>query len=133
MSRAHTARVFTPFRAMSGPRSSLPCRAPGCSYVARSNFLLRQHITSHSEERRFPCESAGCGKAFKTAATLWRHHGRVHADRDGESFPSRICCPTCDASYRRDEFASTHVPCPLAGRSDELFQAQLGARALNAL
>ena len=119
---------------MSAPRSALPCRAQGCSYVARSNFLLRQHIASHSEERRFPCESAGCGKAFKTTATLRRHHSRAHADRDSESSASRIGCPTCGASFRRDEFASTHLPCPLAGRSDGApFQEQLGARALNAL
>jgi len=72
----HFSTFFSPF-----PHVYMhACTAPGCTYVAKVAYILRQHERQHTGERPFACR-VGCTAAFASRNGLLSHeslHARPH-------------------------------------------------------
>ena len=65
-----------------------------CGKQFSSQYLLRVHQKSHSDERPFSCSKDSCFKSFKNKSALNEHIRKVHGKR------CHVCAfPTCDKAY----------------------------------
>ena len=55
-----------------------PCEVAGCGKAFSRAGLLKNHQRTHTSERPYACEVAGCGKVFTEAGNLKRHQ-RTHS------------------------------------------------------
>ena len=56
----------------------IACSFDSCQYRCRTQHVMLQHMTSHSDLRLFNCEAIGCDKSFKNARGL-REHSFSHS------------------------------------------------------
>lgn len=71
-----------------------------CEFRAASNYLLRNHMRSHTKEKPYKCEY--CSKGLSTQAALSRHH-RTHT---GEK---PIKCKECPEMFANHAVLSVHM------------------------
>merc|ERR1712012_1536133 len=74
-----------------------------CGEAFTRKDVLDAHMKyKHSDERNYVCEVEGCGKEFKTKASL-TNHMKSHSDERPHK------CPFCEKDYKQHRHLQTHV------------------------
>lgn len=78
-----------------------PLKCPKCDYRCKTGWTLKNHLTTHTNKRPFPCLD-GCGKRFKTSHAL-NAHQLVHTDE------RPFGCDSCIYAAKDKESLKNHV------------------------
>ena len=109
INRCHTDKCTT--------EGVLICTACGKTY--RNNYMLREHMISHSTDRPHLCKI--CGRSFKSMRNL-REHERRH---NTETFSRDFQCQKCYRRFKLKKHLNVHmktIHCPEDERSEYLRQ-----------
>lgn len=71
---AHNGSIYS-------PSSQFPlnlCTHPGCEFRTNSRSTLKDHLCSHSSDRRYVCKFKGCGSTFKYRSGRSIHQRKKH-------------------------------------------------------
>ena len=80
------------------------CGVCGKAYFFQ--YLLKNHMAVHSDDKPFSCPKENCTATFKSRASLRTHRIEVHELREqGQTFP----CQFCDKKYLRPRDLRDHV------------------------
>ena len=69
--------LISPLNFTHHPPSSL--QYEGCTKAYSRLENLKTHLRSHTGERPYVCEVAGCHKAFSNASDRAKHQNRTHS------------------------------------------------------
>jgi hypothetical protein len=73
----------------------LPCTVKDCPLVFTDATLLQRHAMSHTDNRPFHCDFAGCKKTYRHRNAL-KSHARLHTPNETTH---RIVCPFDNCSH----------------------------------
>lgn len=75
-----------------------------CQFRFRRKHELKQHMLSHTGERKFPCKI--CGKVFHRNATATEHLNSVHY---GKRRKKSYTCDLCGQIFVRPKLLRKHL------------------------
>ena len=75
-------------------------RYPGCTYLAKTNWNLRQHVLSHCDERLYACDWPGCEWKFKS-----KYHRNKHFETHSDQ-KNMVC--DCGKRFKTKHYLSNH-------------------------
>lgn len=83
-----------------------------CAYCGKSftqSGTLREHLKTHTLEKKYPCTE--CGEAFAMKVTLRDHMSEKHADTLEATKPAAdpVECPLCRKMFRNKKERNAHI------------------------